>query len=183
MAFWGHRDAAACPATEAPVQDSEEDELEERMVFHKEPQRWLPRKNVPQPAVGAKRKLNFKSTKRGTGKQVRSVNQKATLDNRNYRTNGETRKQLQQNNDFLTEAGITLTQQRAADQPPRIRAAKEMETEPLDDPSLNLSQDSLYQALLNGRFRKTVPLVTRLITERRNRKLVLVGKMKHNFKT
>jgi hypothetical protein len=174
MAYWGARDAAAHPATEAAVQDSEEEE--EIVVFHKEPPLWLPRKN-------AKRKLNFKSTKRGTGKQVRSVNQKATLDNRNYRTNGETRKQLQQNNDFLTEAGITLTQQRAADQPPRIRAAKEMETEPLDDPSLNLSQDSLYQALLNGRFRKTVPLVTRLITERRNRKLVLVGKMKHNFKT
>jgi hypothetical protein len=69
MAFWGHRDAAACPATEAPVQDSEEEE--EMVVFHRPLQRLLPRK------APAKRKLNYPSTKPGTVKQVRSVKLKA----------------------------------------------------------------------------------------------------------
>jgi hypothetical protein len=155
MAYWGHRDAAArTAATEAPEQGSEEDELEERVVFHNFPQRLLPRKKVLVPAVGAKRKLNFKSTKRGTGKQVCSVKQKATLDNQNYRTNGETRKQRQQSNDFLQESGITLTQQRAADQPPRIRSATDQMTA---EPSDGLSQDILLQALLESLSQDSTP--------------------------
>jgi hypothetical protein len=146
MAFWGHRDAAACPATEAPVQDSEEEE--EMVVFHRPLQRLLPRK------APAKRKLNYPSTKPGTVKQVRSVKLKATLDNRNYRTNGETRKQRQQSNDFLQEAGITLTQQRAADQPPRIRSATDQMTA---EPSDGLSQDILLQALLESLSQDSTP--------------------------